>query len=123
MTSGMAVTGAQLLGGRYRLREVLGTGGMATVWRATDDVLGRDVAVKVLSPQFAADAGFVARFNREARSMAALSNSRIVTVFDCGVDDTTPYIVMELLSGRTLRQALDDKGPLPAAEAVSIAAA
>ncbi|HYK31701.1 MAG TPA: protein kinase [Streptosporangiaceae bacterium] len=119
----MAVTGAQLMGGRYQLRQVLGTGGMATVWRATDDVLGRDVAVKVLSPQFAADAGFVARFNREARNVAALSNPHIVTVFDCGLDDTTPYIVMELVSGRTLRQVLDEVGPLPPDEAVAIAAA
>jgi serine/threonine protein kinase len=119
----MAVTGAQLLGGRYRLREVLGTGGMATVWRGTDDVLGRDVAVKVLSPQFATDAGFVARFNREARNVAALSNSHIVTVFDCGIDDATPYIVMELVSGRTLRQVLDEAGALPPGEAVAIAAA
>jgi len=96
---------------------------MATVRRATDDVLGRDVAVKVLSPQFAADAGFVARFNREARNVAALSNSHIVTVFDCGVDDTTPYIVMELVSGQTLRQVLDEAGALPPVEAVAIAAA
>ncbi len=123
MTSAMAVTGARLLGGRYQLREVLGTGGMATVWRATDDVLGRDVAVKVLSSQFATDTGFVARFNREARNVAALSNSHIVTVFDCGVDDTTPYIVMELVSGRTLRQVLDEAGTLPPDEAVAIAAA
>jgi eukaryotic-like serine/threonine-protein kinase len=119
----MAVTGAQLLGGRYQLREVLGTGGMATVWRATDDVLGRDVAVKVLSPQFATEAGFVARFNREARNVAALSNPHIVTVFDCGLDDTTPYMVMELVSGRTLRQVLDEVRVLPPDEAVAIAAA
>lgn len=96
---------------------------MATVWRATDDVLGRDVAVKVLSPQFATDAAFVARFNREARNVAALSNSHIVSVFDRGVDDRTPYIVMELVSGRTLRQVLDQAGTLPPEEAVSIAAA
>lgn len=63
---------------------------MATVWRATGDLLSRDVAVTVLSPQFATDAGFVARFNREARNVAALSNSYIVTVFDCGVDGATP---------------------------------
>jgi serine/threonine-protein kinase len=119
----MAVTGAQILGRRYALREVLGTGGMATVWRATDQVLGRDVAVKVLSPQFAADAGFVARFSREARNVAALSNSHIVTVFDCGVDDSTPYIVMELASGQTLRQVLDEAGSLPPADAAAIAAA
>ena len=66
----MAVTGAGVLGGRYVLGEVLGAGGMATVWRARDEVLGRDVAVKVLSPQYAADPGFLARFEREARHVA-----------------------------------------------------
>ena len=82
----MAVTGTRVLGGRYVLGEVLGTGGMATVWRARDEVLGREVAVKVLSPQYAADPGFLARFEREARHAARLSHPRLVTVFDCGVD-------------------------------------
>jgi serine/threonine-protein kinase len=119
----MAVTGAHILGGRYVLREVLGTGGMATVWRATDEVLGRDVAVKVLNEQYAADAGFLARFRREARNVAALRDSRIVTVFDTGFDGSTPYIVMELLVGRTLRQVLDEEGPLAPAEAIAVATA
>ena len=119
----MAVTGTRVLGGRYALCEVLGTGGMATVWRARDEVLGREVAVKVLSPQYAADPGFLARFGREARHAARLSHPRLVTVFDSGVDETTPFIVMELVAGRTLRQVLDETGTLPAGEAVSIAAA
>ncbi len=123
MTSAMETAGAQVLGGRYVLREVLGTGGMATVWRAVDEVLGRDVAVKLLSPQYAADPSFLARFKREARNVAALSDSRIVTVFDWGVDDATPYIVMELVAGRTLRQLLDETVTLPPGEAVRIAAA
>ncbi len=118
MTKAMAPTGTQVLGGRYALREILGTGGMATVWRATDDVLGRDVAVKVLNPEYAHDAGFLARFSREARNVAALSSSRVVAVYDRGVDDKTPYIVMELVSGRTLRQVLDDGGALAPAEAI-----
>jgi serine/threonine-protein kinase len=117
------VTRTQVLGGRYVLGEVLGTGGMATVWRATDEVLGREVAVKVLSPQFAADAGFVARFEREARHAARLSHPRLVTVFDCGIDNGTAFIVMELVAGRTLRQVLDEAGILPPAEATGIAAA
>src|SRR5258708_20442796 len=119
----MAVTGTRVLSGRYALGEVLGTGGMATVWRASDGILGREVAVKVLSPQFAADAGFLARFEEEARHAAALSHPRLVTVFDSGVDGTTPFIVMELVAGRTLRQVLDEAGMLPAAEAAAIAAA
>ena len=119
----MAVTAAGVLGGRYALAEVLGTGGMATVWRARDEVLGREVAVKVLSPPYAADPGFAARFEREARHAAAVSHPRLVTVFDCGVDGGTPYLVMELVTGRTLRQVLDEAGPLPAGQAAAIAAA
>src|SRR5215472_12966573 len=119
----MAVTGAWLLGGRYVLGEVLGVGGMATVWRATDQMLGREVAVKILNPQYAAHPGFLARFEREARHAAALSHPRLVTVFDCGIDDGTAFIVMELVAGRTLRQVLDDAGILPPEEAVAIAAA
>ncbi len=117
------MTGVRLLAGRYALIDVLGTGGMAAVWRARDEVLGREVAVKVLSPQYASDAAFRARFEREARHVAGLSHPRLVTVFDCGVDGTTPFIVMELAAGRTLRQVLDEAGALPADDAVAIAAA
>ncbi|HEY1626979.1 MAG TPA: protein kinase [Streptosporangiaceae bacterium] len=119
----MAVTGTRVLAGRYVLHEVLGTGGMATVWRARDEVLRREVAVKVLSQQFAADPGFAARFEREARHAAGLSHPRLVTVFDCGVDGSSPFIVMELVAGQTLRQVLDRFGTLPPGEAVRIAAA
>jgi serine/threonine-protein kinase len=119
----MASSSGHVLAGRYVLRDVLGTGGMATVWRARDEVLGRDVAVKVLNHQFAADRAFRARFEREARHVAGLSHPRLVTVFDCGTDGMTPFIVLELVVGRTLRQVLDDAGPLPADEAIAIAAA
>jgi serine/threonine-protein kinase len=118
-----AMTGPRRLGSRYVLLDVLGVGGMSTVWRGRDEVLGREVAVKVLSPQHAADAAFRARFVREARHAAALSHPRLVTVFDCGVAGTTPFIVMELVAGRTLRQVLDVAGPLPPDDAVVIAAA
>jgi serine/threonine protein kinase len=74
MTSAMAVAGTQVLGGRYALASVLGSGGMAIVWRASDEVLGREVAVKILSPQYAADPAFLARFKAEARNAASLSN-------------------------------------------------
>ena len=119
----MVVMGTDVLAGRYVLGDVLGTGGMATVWRATDEVLGREVAVKVLSPQYAADPRFAARFEREARHAAQLRHPRLVTVFDCGIDNGTAFIVMELVAGRTLRQVLDDTGILPPGQAVGIAAA
>jgi serine/threonine-protein kinase len=121
--AGAALTHARRLGGRYLLAEILGVGGMATVWRARDELLGRDVAVKVLNPQYAADAGFLARFEREARHAAGLSHPRLVTVFDTGTDEATPYIVMELLTGPTLRQVLDQSGALPAKQAVGVAVA
>jgi eukaryotic-like serine/threonine-protein kinase len=117
------VTTTRVLGGRYVLTEVLGTGGMATVWRAADEVLDREVAVKVLSPQCAADAAYIARLEQEVRRVAQLSHPRLVSVFDCGVDDGTAYVVMELVASRTLRQLLDDAGILPPARAVGIAAA
>src|SRR6185312_6245147 len=119
----MTQTDADVLGGRYTLLAVLGTGGMATVWRARDETLGREVAVKVLGPRHAADPEFLARFEREARHAAAVSHPRLVTVFDCGVEGDTPFIVMELVAGRTLRQVLDEAGILPPGRAVAIAAA
>src|ERR1700722_10645819 len=119
----MAVARTTVLGGRYTLLAVLGTGGVARVWRARDEMLSRDVAVKVLNPQHAADAGFLDRFEDEARHAAAVSHPRLVTVFDCGVESGTPFIVMELVAGRTLRQVLDEAGALPPGQAVAIAAA
>ena len=119
----MALTDPNVLGGRYTLLSVLGTGGMATVWRASDEMLGREVAVKILSPQHATDPEFLARFEREARHAAVVSHPRLVTVFDCGVERETPFIVMELVAGRTLRQVLDEGGVLPPGQAVAIAAA
>ncbi len=114
--------GGRMLGGRYELGASLGAGGMATVWQATDRLLGRQVAVKVLREQYAADPSFLARFQREARHAASVSDPRLVTVFDCGVDPGAPYIVMELVSGQTLRQVLDRARVLPAGEALTIAA-
>lgn len=119
----MTVTGPEVLGGRYALLTVLGAGGMSTVWRARDEMLGREVAVKVLGPQYAADPELLARFEREAQHAAAVSHPRLVTVFDCGVERGTPFIVMELVAGRTLRQVLDEAGPLPPGQAVAIAVA
>ena len=102
-----------LLGGRYRLDQVLGQGGMATIFRATDDKLGREVAVKVLRPEFGADAQFVERFEHEAQAAASLSHPNIVQVYDYGTDRAGPYIVMEQVSGGDLSSALGKKGNLP----------
>jgi serine/threonine-protein kinase len=119
----MAVTETRVLNGRYILHEVLGTGGMATVWLAHDQVLGREVAVKVLSQQYAAEPGFLGRFGREARHAASVSSPRLVTVFDSGVDQGMPFLVMELVAGQTLEQVLDEAGPLSPGEAAGIAVA
>jgi serine/threonine-protein kinase len=102
-----------LLGGRYRLDQVLGQGGMATIFGATDSKLGREVAVKVLRPEFGADEQFVERFEHEAQAAASLRHPNIVQVHDYGTDPAGPYIVMEHVSGGDLSSALGKKGYLP----------
>ncbi|MFC9325014.1 protein kinase [Kitasatospora sp. NPDC057015] len=111
------------LNGRYELVEVLGVGGMATVWRGLDRVLGRQVAVKVLNGGLADDPRFAERFSREAQHAAMLAHPRIVMVFDSGVDQGSPYIVMELVHGRSLSSLLAERPGLPVERAVGIAAA
>jgi serine/threonine-protein kinase len=102
-----------ILGGRYRLDQVLGQGGMATIFRATDSGLGREVAVKVLRPEFGSDAQFVERFRHEAQAAASLSHPNVVQVYDYGTDPAGPYIVMEQVSGGDLSVALGEHGALP----------
>ena len=102
-----------ILGGRYRLDQVLGQGGMATIFRATDDKLAREVAVKVLRPEFGADKEFVERFRREAQAAASLSHLNIVQVYDFGTDPAGPYIVMEQVAGGDLSIVLGERGALP----------
>jgi eukaryotic-like serine/threonine-protein kinase len=102
----------RVLNGRYEIQDLLGQGGMARVFRGTDQVLGRTVAVKVLSPQFARDDQFVARFRREAQAAAGLNHPNIVSVYDTGDQGDVHYIVMEYVQGRTLRDVIRQEGPL-----------
>jgi serine/threonine-protein kinase len=115
--------GTRTLAGRYRLEAVIGRGGMSKVYRATDVVLGRTVAIKVLLAELAdEDATYVERFQREARAAAALANSSVVTVYDTGVDDDgARFIAMEYVTGRSLAAILGDGSPLPVDEAVRVA--
>ncbi len=101
--------GAKL--GPYEVVELLGAGGMGEVYRARDRRLGRDVAVKVLPSEFARDAVRLRRFEQEARAVAALNHPHILTVYDIGAQDGTPYVVTELLEGETLREVLDRRSP------------
>jgi eukaryotic-like serine/threonine-protein kinase len=116
--------GPRILAGRYRLDEVIGRGGMSTVYRGTDLALDRVVAVKVALDQLAEENPvYVARFKREAHAAAALNHLGIVTVYDAGTDGATRFIVMEYVRGRSLAQILRDERPLEPARAARIAAA
>ncbi len=117
----MAALG-DVLGGRYRLVELLGQGGMATIYRATDAQLGREVAVKLLHAEYGRDPDFVARFKQEAQSAASLSHPNIVAVYDFGTDADGPYIVMELVDGEDVASLLRRNGPLPPRQAARLAA-
>ena len=110
-----------VLGGRYHLAELVGQGGMATIYRARDTKLGRDVALKVLRGEYGSDVSFLARFQREAQAAAQLNHPNVVAVFDYGQDPVGPYIVMELVTGGDLAGALRERGPLPPTVAASIA--
>jgi serine/threonine-protein kinase len=112
----------RVLAGRYRLVRVLATGGMAQVWEATDEVLARRVAIKVLHPHLAADASFVERFRREAVAAARLAHPSIVSIYDTCSEDGVEAIVMELVEGRTVRDLLDEKDQLDVGHAVAIVA-
>jgi predicted Ser/Thr protein kinase len=110
-----------LLGDRYRLVRMIGSGGMGTVWEAEDETLGRPVAVKVLSESLAEGERAVRRFEREAQAAARLSGPYIAAVYDFGRSEGRPYIVMELVRGETLEDRLAQEGPLPPREASRIA--
>jgi serine/threonine-protein kinase len=111
-----------VLGGRYRLVELLGQGGMATIYRARDAQLDRDVAVKLLRPEFGQDPDFLARFRDEARSAASLNHPNIVAVFDFGEGADGPYIVMELIDGQDLGAIIRENGALPPRQSARVTA-
>jgi serine/threonine protein kinase len=99
---GAPAEGSELLGGRYRLEQIIGTGGMAIVWRGADQRLGRPVAIKLIADTLAADPAYVERFAREARTAAGLSHPNLVQVYDYNAAAARPFLVMELVEGGTL---------------------
>lgn len=112
----------KLLGSRYELVEKVGNGGMSTVYKATDKILKRDVAVKILRDEFTTDEEFIKRFEVEAQSAARLTHPNIVSIYDVGVEGNLYYIVMELIQGKTLKEIIiEEKGPLPWKWSVNVA--
>src|SRR6476660_8666241 len=121
----MAVTGDTLIDsvfdGRYRIIRKLGAGGMANVYLAEDQELGRRVAIKILDDRHAADDSFIERFRREAKNAAGLSHPNIVSIYDRGEAEGTYYIAMEFLDGRTLKELILSRGPAPVSVALDYA--
>ena len=112
----------KLLGNRYEIIEKVGNGGMATVYKATDKVLKRYVAVKILRDEFTTDEEFIKRFEVEAQSVARLTHPNIVSIYDVGVDGNLYYIVMELIQGKTLKEIiLEEKRTITLKWSVNVA--
>ena len=113
-----------ILGGRYHLGAKIGTGGMADVYAAVDELLGREVAVKMMRPDLARDENFLERFRREAQNAAKLNHPAIVAVYDTGQtppeDGSVPYIVMERVQGETLRDIVQEYGKMRLTDAAAI---
>src|SRR5437773_9964077 len=106
--------------GHYRVLEKIGAGGMGEVFRARDERLARDVALKLIRPASSNNPDHLRRFEQEARAAAALNHPNILAIYDVGFEGATPYIVSELLEGKNLRQRLSD-GPIPVTEAADYA--
>jgi eukaryotic-like serine/threonine-protein kinase len=109
------------LSGRYRLEARIGAGGMSTVYRALDETLQRQVAIKLMNREVATDSDQLERFRREARAVAQLSHPHVVGVIDAGEDEGRPYIVFEYVEGETLKERIRRLGRLPISEAVAYA--
>ncbi|MBO0854067.1 MAG: PASTA domain-containing protein [Nocardia sp.] len=102
-----------MLDGRYRIDAPIARGGMSMVFRGVDTRLDRPVAIKVMDPKFSGDPQFLTRFELEARSVAKLKDPSLVSVYDQGVDGGSPFLIMELVEGGTLRELLRERGPMP----------
>ena len=106
--------------GRYQIREIIGEGAMARVYKAYDPEIDRTLAIKLLKPQFGENDQYRSRFLREARAAGVLSHPNIVTIFDVGIDETRPYIAMELIDGMTLGDLVRTDRKLSTKEIVEI---
>ncbi|MEG1523626.1 MAG: protein kinase [Clostridia bacterium] len=115
------ITAGSIIGHRYRVQEIIGTGGMAHVYRAVNLANHRTVAIKVLKEEFIDDAEFLRRFEREARAVLQLSHDNIVRAYGVGEVDNLPYIVLEYVEGQTLKQIIVENGPMPPRLAVALA--
>ena len=111
----------EVIAGRYELLELIGKGGMSSVYKAHDRLLDRQIAVKILHPHFTEDEEYVERFRREARAVAQLSHPNIVTVIDRGEDEGRQFIVFEYVEGENLKQRLERTGPMPVRDALLLA--
>ncbi len=109
------------LGGRYEIIEIVGEGGMSTVYKTRDRLLDRIVAVKILKEEFSKDKGFIEKFKTEALSAARISHPNIVNIYDVGMEGDVHYIVMEYVDGQTLKDIIRQEAPLPVDKAVNIA--
>src|SRR5262245_35187348 len=110
----------EVVAGRYELEELVGSGGMSTVYRAHDRILDRRVAIKILHERLASDDAYLERFRREARAAAQLNHPNIVTVIDRGDDHGRPYIVFEYVDGETLKHVVERGVPLPIRDTIGI---
>ncbi len=103
----------KILGNRYQIVEKIGDGGTAFVYLGRDNLLGRNVTVKVLRPEYVSDQDFVRRFRREAQAAASLSHANIVSIYDVGYEEGIHYIVMEYIKGQSLKELIEEQAPLP----------
>src|ERR1700749_931617 len=110
----------EVLADRYELEELVGTGGMSSVFRAHDRLLDRKVALKILHQQYGDDAEYIERFRREARSVASLSHPNVVTVIDRGEHNGRQFIVFEYIDGEDLKQLIPRRGPAPGSTALEL---